>query len=376
LFNIKTIQVPTQNVLAALVWEAALCFSLPTWMLSANQAWPANNTFSFAFAVLAGATTSLLLCHILPAVFAEHLAGRQPGIMRAFGWMANAWFAIGAAASAIWLARSLAEWFWRSQPDSNLLVGLSAVGALLLAVLVTQAPPRWQMTVAAVLGLLGLIVILISAISQARGLWMVTPQLRSEDALGNDFEVFKGILLASAPASIFAFRVGKSGPTRRAIAWTGLWAIWLPVVLSVALVALAKMGGVRLYWRPSAVIDVAFAFIWLSKIFRINFFVPLIILSLVSMIAPVFWISDHLRGATLPRRLLALITAGAIGLWLTFPDGAVILGYHLPLFVDEFSFQGYYLPWCWSILIASVAYGCWMALMGLIAGARKLFSQA
>jgi hypothetical protein len=115
----------------------------------------------------------------------------------------------------------LAEWFWLRQPDRNLLVALSAAGALVLAVLVTQAATRCQMSVAAVLGLLGLTVILISAVSQGRGLWLVTPQLRSEDALGNDLEVFKGILLASAPASIFAFRVGKSRPSRRAIAWTG-----------------------------------------------------------------------------------------------------------------------------------------------------------
>jgi hypothetical protein len=374
LFNIKTTEQPAPMVLAALLWEAALCFSLPTWALTGNHAWPANNPYRFTFAVIAGATASLLLCHILPAIFAKQVAGRQRGMLRVLGWMAGAWFAIGAAASVIWLARSSAEWFWRSQPDRNLLAGLFAAGAIVVAVLVSQAAPRGQITVAAVLGLFGIIVILISAVFQARGLWMVTPQLRSEDALGNDLEVFKGILLASAPASIFAFRVGKSGPTRRAIAWTGLWAIWLPLVLSVTLVALAKTGGVRLYWRPSAAIDVALAFIWLSKIFPIDFFVPLIILSLVSMTAPVFWISDQARGATLPKRLLALATVGVVGLWLTFPDGAVVLGYHLPLFVDEFSFQGYYLPWCWSILIASAAYGCWMALMNLVARARS-YSQ-
>jgi hypothetical protein len=205
---------------------------------------------------------------------------------------------------------------------------------------------------------------------------MVTPQLRSEDALGNDLGVFKGILLASAPASIFAFRVGKSGPTRRAIAWTGLWAIWLPLVLSVTLVALAKMGGVRLYWRPSAPIGAEFALVWLAQTSRMDFFVLLIILSLVSVAAPVFWVSDLISGATLPRRLLAPAMVGIVGLWLTFPDGVVVLGYHLPLFVDQSSLQGYYLPWCWSILIASAADGSCKALMGPAARARKLFADS
>jgi hypothetical protein len=371
LYNIKTTGQPTERVLAALLWEAALCFSLPTWVLSGNQVWPANNPYGFTFAVLAGATASLLLCHILPAAFAEQVAGRQRGLLRVMGWVVRAWFAIGAAASAIWLARGLAEWFWLHQPDRNLLVGLSAVGALVLAVLVSQAAARWQMTVASVLGLFGLIFILISAVSQARGLWMVTPQLRTEDALGNDMEVFKGILLAAAPASIFAFRVGKSGPTRPAIAWTGLWAIWLPLVLSVTLVASAKMGGVRLYWRPSAAIGAEFALVWLAQTSRADFVVLLIILSLVSVAASVFWVSDLVSGATLPRRLIALAVVGTVGLWLTFPDGVVVLGYYLPLFVDQSSLQGYYLPWCWSILIASAVFGSWMALKSLVASATK-----
>jgi hypothetical protein len=121
---------------------------------------------------------------------------------------------------------------------------------LLMAVIVTQAAPRWQTTFAVALGVLGVVVILLSAVLQARGLWMVTPQLRSEEALGNNLEVFKGILLASAPASIFAYR--GSSQSRRAVAWAGLWALWFPLVLSVTLMALAKMGGTRLYWRPSA----------------------------------------------------------------------------------------------------------------------------
>lgn len=245
---------------------------------------------------------------------------------------------------------------------------------LLVAILVTQAPARWQIAVAAFLGLLGLLAILISVISHTRGLRMVTPQLRSEDFLGNNLEVFKGILLGSTPASIFAFRFGKSRPNRSAIVWTGLWALWLPLVLSVTLAALAKMAGVRLYWRPSAVIDSVFAFILISRTFRIDVFVSLIILSLVSIVAPIFFITDPVRGARLPLRLVILATAGAVGLWLTSVNGAVVFGVHLPLYVDESAFQCYFLPWCWSILIAGAACGCSMAATWLVARARDLFA--
>src|SRR5580704_5818324 len=168
LFNIKTTGQPTERVLAALLWEAALCFSLPTWVLAGNHAWPGNNPYRFALAVIAGATASLLLCHIVPALIGQQLAERPIGPLRVLSWIVWAWLAAGAAASAIWLARSLAQWFWRSQPDGSFLIGLSDAAALILAVIVTQAATRWQMTVAAVLGLLGVFVILLSAVSQAR----------------------------------------------------------------------------------------------------------------------------------------------------------------------------------------------------------------
>jgi hypothetical protein len=367
LFKIKTPEPPTQTVLAALLWEAALCFSLPTWVLSGNHAWPANNPYRFTFAVLAGATASLLLCHVVPALFAGKVAARQRGPLRVLAWMVQAWLAIGAAASAIWIARSLAQWFWWLLPNQTPLVGICAAVSLAAAVLVSRSAARWQMAVATTLGLLGLTLIVISVASQTRGLWMVTQQLsRGEDALGNDLEVFKGILLASAPASIFAFRVGKSGLTRRAVVWTGLWAIWLPLVCSVTLVAWAKMCGVRLYWKPSIPIGVEFAFAWLAPTAP-AIGILLIILSLVSMTVPVFWVSDLVRGATLPRRVLALAAVGIIGLWLTFPDGILALGHYLPPLADQSSLQGYYLPWCWSILTASALYGAWKALMSLIA---------
>lgn len=368
MFNIKTTQ-PT--VLAALLWEAALCFSFPTWY-AANHAWPANDPYRFALAVTAGATVSLLLCHIVPALFAQQ---NQRGPLRILAWIVWAWLAIGAAASAIWLARSMARWSWRSYQGATLRTELTAVAALVLAVVITHAAVRWQMTIAATLGLIGVVVILASAVSQARGLWIATGQVPSEDALANDLDVFKGILIASAPASIFAYRAGRARLTRRAIVWTGLWAIWLPIVLSVTLVALAMMGGARLYWRPSASVDAIFAFVWLAKTIGINFVYLMSVLSLMAMLAPVFWISEIApRRASLALRIIAPTIVGIIGLWMTLTDGAVVFGYHLPLFVDESSFQIYYQPWCWSILIASAAYGSWMVLRGSIRKAKERFT--
>jgi hypothetical protein len=74
-----TIEQPRQRIFDAIIWEAALCFSLPTWMLAGSPAWPANNPYRFAATVLAGATAALLLCHIVPAFFAHDIANRCLG---------------------------------------------------------------------------------------------------------------------------------------------------------------------------------------------------------------------------------------------------------------------------------------------------------
>jgi hypothetical protein len=54
--------------LAIVTLEAALFFSLPTWLYAVDAAWPANNPVWFGVALIAGASLALVVCHVLPAV--------------------------------------------------------------------------------------------------------------------------------------------------------------------------------------------------------------------------------------------------------------------------------------------------------------------
>lgn len=337
---------PAQRIFNAIFWEAALCFSLPTWMWVGRSAWPANNPYRFVATVLAGATAALLLCHIVPAVFANDAIKRYRGPLRYVARMVRAWLAIGAAASMIWLARAVGQSLLWGRFDENFLLVLVAVAAMAMALLVVAAKTRWQAIIAAVLGLIGLIFIVLSAVAQAGGLWTLNTQLGSEARLSDDWDVFKGILVASAPASVFALRLGRSGITRRALAWAGVFGIWVPVACSTTLVAVAKTGGVRLYWKPSVPIGAEQAFIWFVRTVLPDFRVPSIALVFVPLAAAMFWLRDLLGQWGWSRNSsFAFVIVGAIGLSLTL--------------TDQFSFWGYYLPWCWSIITASLVYGGW-----------------
>lgn len=341
-----TTEQPRQRIFNAIIWEAALCFSLPTWMLVGGPAWPANNPYGFAATVLAGATAALVLCHIVPAFFAHDITKHQHGPLRYVAWIVKAWFSIGAAASMIWLARAIGQSLLWGRFDERFLLGLGAVAAMSIALLIVAARVRWQTMIVGILGLFGLIFIVISAVAQASGLWAQNAQLASEARLGNDLEVFKGILLASAPASIFAVRLGEVGATRRLMAWTGVFGIWIPVISLTTLVALAKTGGVRLYWEPPVPIGAEQAFIWFVRTVFADFRVPSIVLVFVALVASTFWLRDLLGHRGWSRNSwFALAIVGAIGFWLTF--------------TDELSFWGYFLPWCWSILFVSLLYGGW-----------------
>lgn len=328
-------------------------------MLVGGSAWPANHPYRFAVAVLAGATAALLLFHVIPAFFSHDITSRRNGPLRYVAWMVQAWLSIGASASMIWLARAIGQSLLWGRFDEKFLLGLGTVAAISAAILVVVAKPRWQMMIAGTLGLIGLIFIVISAVAQSGGLWTRNAHLESEVGLGNDWEVFKGILLASAPASVFGLRLGKSGASRRAMAWTGVFGIWVPVVVSTALLSVAKTGGVRLYWRPSLPIGAEQAFIWFVQSVRPDFRVPSIVLLFVALVASIFWLR-HLLGQCAWSRnsSLAFAIVGVIGFWLTL-DG-------------EFPFWGYYLPWCWSIVIASVIYGGWKVAVAVTAVKRSV----
>jgi hypothetical protein len=227
------------------------------------------------------------------------------------------------------------------------LATLAAAVIASLAILVARAGVTWQKAIAVVLGLFGLALIVASTVAQFQGLGSRNQQLISEGQLGDSLSVFKGIILAAAPASIFALRLGSARPSRRTIAWSGFFGLWLPMVLSISLAAVAKMLGASLYWRPSAPINnFPFAFAWLVPILR-DFRLMWILLTFIPLVSSALWLkylTDEL-GVTY-KRWLALLSFG-------------VLGFGLSL-TDKDSFAGYYLPWCWSILFGSLLLGVYM----------------
>jgi hypothetical protein len=231
--------------------------------------------------------------------------------------------------------------------DEKVLATLAAVAFAFLAMIVVRADVRWQQVIALVLCLLGLALILACVVAQFGGFSIRNRQLITEQWLGDNLSVFKGILLAAAPASIFALRLGLTRSSRRAIAWSGFCGLWLPMVCSISLASVAKMCGARLYWRPSVPIGVPFAFAWLAPSVLKDLRLVWILLSFVPLVCSALWV-EHLTdelGRTW-KRWLALLSLGLFGI------GAILVG--------EFSFESYYLPWCWSILCGSLLFGAYM----------------
>jgi hypothetical protein len=148
------------------------------------------------------------------------------------------------------------------------------------------------------------------------------------------------MLLAGAPATIFAIRLGRANPSRRAIVWTGLCGLWLPMVCSVSLVSVAAMCGARLYWQNSGRIGAAFAFVWIARTLLKDLRSVFLLMTFIPMVTPALWI-EYLTeelGWTW-KRWVVLLVIGAFGFDL------------LKMAEDDVSLlQGYYLPWCWSIL--------------------------
>jgi hypothetical protein len=109
-------------------------------------------------------------------------------------------------------------------------------------------------------------------------------------------------------------------------------------------VGLAKVGGVRLHWRPSLPIGGWSAFGWILNAVGAKYrFLIITIMVFVPLLVSMCWVKDLLAPTRWSRKsLFALAIVGISGLSLTF--------------TDESLFEVYYVPWCWSILCASFAY--------------------
>jgi hypothetical protein len=56
--------------------EAALFFSVPSWLLTVEPAWPADNPARFALSVFVGASAAFLVCHVILAASPVLLVAR------------------------------------------------------------------------------------------------------------------------------------------------------------------------------------------------------------------------------------------------------------------------------------------------------------
>jgi hypothetical protein len=246
---------------------------------------------------------ALLLCHMIPAVCEPALRSFLSSMIgRVLRWPIGAWFCIGAMAS-LWqmthvtgsmlaLPRNPPHW---NQPAwdwmAPALAAISAVISLIAA---------WnnRLRCAAIVSLsVGLCISLAALLAQSSGLQRSNPLMDRETGLDDAFRVASGMLSSAMPAAILALRIGRMGLSMRQLVWTGLWGVWLPLLTSVALVSIAKMCGVRLYWKPSLPVEFLWAFAWLPKITsrHMPLLWPLAVTFLAPCVVCAIWIVDFTR---------------------------------------------------------------------------------
>ncbi|MGC2657224.1 MAG: hypothetical protein WA324_04545, partial [Bryobacteraceae bacterium] len=84
----------------------------------------ANNPYGFVAALVAGATVAFVLFHLSPAILGRDVSARQCGktrrpLVRYLVWIVRGWLSIGAAVSAILLARFMGDLPYLWWPDSG-----------------------------------------------------------------------------------------------------------------------------------------------------------------------------------------------------------------------------------------------------------------
>ncbi len=305
--------------------EAALAFSVPTWSLAVNQAWPDYFT---PIAVLLGATAALLICHVLPAICAPTITrffATRSG--RVLYWPIGVVLGICAAKALLDISSEVGT---RYEMYRYLAVEIDTVGkrvvfalplvCLLLCLTLAARSYRWQRP----LILTGIVVSsglgVVAFVLQFRGLWGWFDYGVSEGRLRDSLEVAKGMLLAMGPASILAYRIGRMGLSTKQIWRAGLWGVWVPSVAAVTLISVDMMCGARLYWRPGYGIDWGMAFISIVR-YQPGDTIPIHLLVALSWLVPAFvwaiWLMELTRGlAWRWQRPLALVMLTVAAYWL------------------------------------------------------------
>ncbi|MFN7935383.1 MAG: hypothetical protein U0R19_18790 [Bryobacteraceae bacterium] len=293
--------------LAAL--EATLFFSLPFWELTASYAEPTTNPFRFAAAILFAATVATLLFHIAPAFLATKSI-RIP------------------TALAIWLALGYTERIFVTARHSN--APWFCLAIILILAITYQTCARIFTVAALTLS----IAILVWAVATTwHGHYAQNPHY-SGGPVQLDGLIIQGMLVSAAPAVLIARQIGQRAPNPTTIWITGLFAIWLPMLLSVTAASLAAQAGATLHWAllgPTGLDPSTFL-----QITGATFFGPAVLSALaLRSIAPPW--QGRRRLYFIPLAAALFVTAAAFHAW------------HPVNLVNELAVPAYHL---WALTIA------------------------
>jgi len=304
-------------------------------------------------AVLGAATVALFLCHVVPAAVVPRLFGRTNGSIVYVLRAVVAWYCVGAFASFVNFARAeggLLLWGW-GHPNQTVWITIAGFAFGLFAVLLVRLEDQLGWIVPGVLGTLGLMFLVAALFATSAGFWTRNEHMTRENGLADNVKVFKGVLLATAPAAIFALRLGRLRPPLSTVFRTGVLGLWLPVASSAALASLAKMCGARLYWRPSLPIDEGCIFAWANRSVFPWVAIASITLTVLPLVALVFWIKETMPKTERSWKNWGLIVViGSLGLRFAFKGDSFLPHYEL---------------WLWSILLAGVPLAVWSAVLAL-----------
>jgi hypothetical protein len=242
------LQIGEHDVWWTVALEATLFFSLPAWELIAEPAWPFYHPIEFALALFVGASLAMMACHVVPALC--NIGSEPPSGI----WSAaiSAW--VCAVAILVMAKTAGRAGFVVFLQNTSAGRWLAATLAISLAAAAWMSP-QWIKRSIVLCGTLGIAVLFTALLFQSSGL---RPQEQlhrnirfTEDTLDDPQKLIIGILLAAAPASMFAARIGRMGISSRRIYITGFVGVWVPLMLVGAMACLAKAAGVRLHWVPS-----------------------------------------------------------------------------------------------------------------------------
>jgi len=329
--------------------ETTLFFSLPAWLLTADRAWPADNPYHFALALLLGASAATVLCHVVPAIWARKLSGFVPDRSASIASLPIiAWLCFGAAVSLGQIARMAGRSVTILRQDTrwHVVAGIVMLACALTSIIVAWSGLRRQRAATLLCCGLGVGLLLGVCLAQWPGLSIRMLQLaRGEEGLDDPLQVIKGMLLAAAPASVLALRIGKMRVATRWIWSSGLAGVWAPLLAAATLASLAKMFGARMYWKPSLPIGAPFLMaLGLDE----GAYRSMWILAAVTVVGPCIVCATWVRELTevwpwgWERGVVLVIALWGLNYGFTDSDGW---------------WRTYYSAWCWSVVVATSLLG-------------------